>query len=71
MLLDAQFAISDRHRKMFLENLDVIGLTLRQKKGIVAVAEQHWQKHPWVKSVASQTRRRLSARENLQAVLPI
>lgn len=59
--LDTNFFISDRHRKMFLENLDVIGLTLQQRDDITAFAEKHWQQHPWCKNVASQTRRRLSA----------
>lgn len=59
--LDTTFFISDRHRKMFLENLDVIGLTLQQRDDIAAFAEGHWQRQPWCKNVASQTRRRLSA----------
>lgn len=59
--LDTTFFISDRHRKMFLENLDVIGLTLQQRDDITAFAEKHWQQHPWCKNVASQTRQRLRA----------
>ncbi len=56
---DIGFTLSDRHRQMFLENLDVIGMTLQQRDGITAFAEKHWQKHPWYKNVASQARQRL------------
>jgi len=58
---DVPFAISDRHREMFLKKLDVIGLTLQQRDSITSFSERHWQKYPWCKNVASQTRRRLSA----------
>ena len=57
--LDTTFPISDRHRKMFLDNLDVIGLTLQQRDDIAAFAERHWQRQPWCRNVASQTRQRL------------
>ncbi|HSX94292.1 MAG TPA: 3-isopropylmalate dehydratase small subunit [Hydrogenophaga sp.] len=57
--LDLGFSISDRHRQMFLERLDVIGLTLQQREGIAAFAERHWRQQPWCKDVASQTHRRL------------
>ncbi|MBL0920101.1 MAG: 3-isopropylmalate dehydratase small subunit [Hydrogenophaga sp.] len=57
--LDAAFTISGRHRKMFLEQLDVIGLTLQQRERIAAFAQQHWQLRPWCRDVASRTRQRL------------
>lgn len=59
--LDVGFTISDRHRQMFLERLDVIGLTLQQRAAIAAFAERHWRQHPWCQNVASQTRQRLQA----------
>ncbi|WP_288252393.1 3-isopropylmalate dehydratase small subunit [uncultured Hydrogenophaga sp.] len=59
--LDVDFTVSDRHRQMFLERLDVIGLTLRQRAAIAAFAERHWRQHPWYQNVASQTRQRLRA----------
>lgn len=59
--LETTFSISERHRKMFLEKLDVIGLTLQQRDDITSFVEKHWQQHPWFKNVASQTSRRLGA----------
>jgi 3-isopropylmalate/(R)-2-methylmalate dehydratase small subunit len=54
------FAMSARHRRMFLEGLDVIGLTLKYKAEIDAFAQEHWNKQAWVKDVASKTMDRLS-----------
>lgn len=52
------FHISDRYRQMFLEGIDVIGHSLTFKQEILAFAEQHWQRQPWLHDVA----RRMSAR---------
>lgn len=54
------FAMSARHRRMFLEGLDVIGLTLKYKAEIDNFAQKHWNKQPWVKDVARKTIDRLS-----------
>jgi 3-isopropylmalate/(R)-2-methylmalate dehydratase small subunit len=54
------FAMSARHRRMFLEGLDVIGLTLKYKAEIDAFAQEHWNKQAWVKDVARKTMDRLS-----------
>jgi len=54
------FTISARHRRMFLEGLDVIGLTLKYKAEIDAFAQKHWNKQPWVKDVARKTMDRLN-----------
>jgi 3-isopropylmalate/(R)-2-methylmalate dehydratase small subunit len=54
------FAMSARHRRMFLEGLDVIGLTLKYKAEIDAFAQEHWNKLAWVKDVARKTMDRLS-----------
>ena len=54
------FTMSARHRRMFLEGLDVIGLALKYKAEIDAFAEEHWNKQAWVKDVAKKTMDRLS-----------
>jgi 3-isopropylmalate/(R)-2-methylmalate dehydratase small subunit len=54
------FAMSARHRRMFLEGLDVIGLTLKYKAEIDAFAQKHWNEQPWVKDVARKTIDRLN-----------
>lgn len=54
------FAMSARHRRMFLEGLDVIGLSLKYKAEIDAFAQEHWNKQAWVKDVARKTMDRLS-----------
>jgi 3-isopropylmalate/(R)-2-methylmalate dehydratase small subunit len=53
------FPMSARHHQMFLEGLDVIGLTLTMKDQIDAFAQQHWSKQPWVKDIARKTVDRL------------
>ena len=54
------FTMSARHRRMFLEGLDVIGLTLKYKAEIDAFAQKHWNEQPWVKNVARKTMDRLN-----------
>ena len=54
------FVMSARHRRMFLEGLDVIGLTLKYKAEIDTFAQKHWNKQPWVKDVARKTIDRLN-----------
>lgn len=58
--LAVPFSLSPRHRRMFLEGLDVIGLTLTHQERIEAFARTHWVRHPWVRDVASRTANRLS-----------
>ncbi|MBU3620464.1 3-isopropylmalate dehydratase small subunit [Polynucleobacter sp. CS-Odin-A6] len=53
------FPMSARHHRMFLEGLDVIGLTLTLQAQIETFAQQHWAKQPWVKDVARKTVDRL------------
>jgi 3-isopropylmalate/(R)-2-methylmalate dehydratase small subunit len=55
----APFSLSPRHRRMFLEGLDVIGLTLTYRDGIAAFSETHWAQQPWLRDVASRTSKRL------------
>jgi 3-isopropylmalate/(R)-2-methylmalate dehydratase small subunit len=59
--LIAPFSLSPRHRRMFLEGLDVIGLTLTYRDRIEAFAEAHWARQPWVHDVASRTAKRLQS----------
>jgi 3-isopropylmalate/(R)-2-methylmalate dehydratase small subunit len=54
------FTMSARHRRMFLEGLDVIGLTLKYKAQIDTFAQKHWNNQPWVKDVARKTIDRLN-----------
>ncbi len=55
----APFSLSPRHRHMFLEGLDVIGLTLTLRDRIAAFANAHWAQQPWLRDVASRTAQRL------------
>lgn len=57
----ASFTISERHRRMFIDSLDVIGASLTYQDQITAFAQRHWAAQPWVKDVARRTRDRLSA----------
>lgn len=54
------FSMSARYHRMFLEGLDVIGLTLKYKPEIDSFAQEHWRAQPWVKDVARGTIDRLS-----------
>lgn len=57
--VDAAFELSERHHHMFVEGLDVIGLSLAHRAEIDAYAARHWQARPWLKDVARLTRARL------------
>jgi 3-isopropylmalate/(R)-2-methylmalate dehydratase small subunit len=46
------FPISPRHRRMFLEGMDVIGLTLSDRAAIDEFARRHWAAQPWLQDVA-------------------
>ncbi len=56
-----KFTLGERHRRMFLEGLDMIGATLTQAEQIHGFAARHWKRHPWMKDVAAITRQRLDA----------
>ncbi len=53
------FALSDRHRTMFVEGLDLIGASLTHQAAIEAFAQRHWAAQPWVRDVARRTKERL------------
>jgi 3-isopropylmalate/(R)-2-methylmalate dehydratase small subunit len=57
--LSAPFSLSPRHRRMFLEGLDVIGLTLTYRDRIDAFSRAHWSQQPWLRDVASRTTGRI------------
>jgi len=57
--VDAGFRLSERHQRMQLEGLDVIGLSLTYAESIKAFAQSHWQQQPWLRDVASTTFARL------------
>jgi 3-isopropylmalate/(R)-2-methylmalate dehydratase small subunit len=55
------FALSARHQRMFLEGLDMIGLSLRQKPEIERFIAAYGAQFPWCRDVARSTRERLGA----------
>lgn len=59
--IDAAFTLSDRHRHMFLEGLDMIGATLALQEQITAFQQNHWTQRPWLKDIAYTTKARLNA----------
>jgi 3-isopropylmalate/(R)-2-methylmalate dehydratase small subunit len=57
--LTASFSLSERHRRMFLEGLDMIGATLAMQDQINEFSTNHWHTRPWLKDIAAVTRNRL------------
>lgn len=53
------FPISDRHRQMFLEGVDVIGHSLSHGHEILDFAAKHWDTQPWLRDVAQRMRARI------------
>lgn len=53
------FELIPRHRRMFLEGLDSIGLSLTYRDEISAFAQRHWAEQPWLRGVAGRVRARL------------
>ena len=60
--VQANFDLVPRHRRMFLEGLDNIGLSMTYRDAIERFATTHWQQQPWLKDVAALTRQRLASR---------
>src|SRR5690606_7439198 len=46
------FALSRRHREMFIQGQDLIGASLVHREAINAFAAQPWERQPWLKKVA-------------------
>ena len=57
--VQASFELMPRHRQMFLEGLDSIGLSLTYRDQIAAFARDHWARQPWLRDVAASTMQRL------------
>jgi 3-isopropylmalate/(R)-2-methylmalate dehydratase small subunit len=57
--VQAGFELLPRHRRMFLEGLDSIGLSLSYRAQTEAFAQRHWAAQPWLRDVAARTRQRL------------
>jgi 3-isopropylmalate/(R)-2-methylmalate dehydratase small subunit len=50
--VQARFELLPRHRRMALEGLDSIGLSLAYQAQIAKFARGHWARSPWLKDVA-------------------
>lgn len=57
--LTAPFTLAARHRRMFLEGLDLIGMSLQWRDRIDAFAADLQRRRPWLADVAGRTRDRL------------
>ncbi|ASJ71912.1 3-isopropylmalate dehydratase small subunit [Granulosicoccus antarcticus] len=57
--VQASFELMPRHRRMFLEGLDSIGLSLSYQDEITDFASNHWTHQPWLRHVAATARRHL------------
>ncbi|MGJ4748617.1 3-isopropylmalate dehydratase small subunit, partial [Leptospira sp. SA-E8] len=55
-----KFSISKRHQEMFLQGVDVIGMSMTYKSEIVAFAHAHWARQPWLKDVAVRMKSQLA-----------
>ena len=62
-----RFTISERHRGMFLDGLDMVGAAVRRQAEIDAHAQRHWADQPWLRDVARRTWERLQAQPVEQA----
>lgn len=58
--LTTRFQLAERHRRMFLDGLDVIGASLTHRDSILAFAEAHCSRQPWLKDLAQRTCERLA-----------
>lgn len=47
------FEISKRHQAMFLQGVDVVGMSLSYLDEIAAFSKMHWEQQPWLKDVAA------------------
>ena len=55
----ARFTLSDRHRRMFMDGLDMLGASLQHLPAIHAFAERWHAANPWLKNVAAASRARI------------
>jgi 3-isopropylmalate/(R)-2-methylmalate dehydratase small subunit len=47
------FKMESRHKKMFLEGLDVLGASLQMRPEIDAFEKNHWAEHPWARVMSN------------------
>lgn len=59
--IHTDFVISQRHQSMFLQGVDVIGMTLSYHDEIDAFAKAHWAEQPWIRDVARRMKDRIAA----------
>lgn len=64
------FTLSQRHRRMFLEGLDLIGASLAHRSAIEAFAQRHWAAEPWTRDIARRTKARLDLSHPPQETSP-
>lgn len=55
----ARFTLSERHRRMFMDGLDMLGASLQHMEAIRRFAARWHAAHPWLKDVASAARARI------------
>lgn len=55
----ARFSLSERHRRMFMDGLDMLGASLLHLPAIEAFASRWQEDKPWLKDVAANARARL------------
>ncbi|WP_020653618.1 3-isopropylmalate dehydratase small subunit [Massilia niastensis] len=55
----AGFTLSERHRRMFMDGLDMLGASLQHLPAIQAFAERWHEANPWLKNVAGAARARI------------
>jgi 3-isopropylmalate/(R)-2-methylmalate dehydratase small subunit len=55
----APFAMSQRHKQMFLDGLDFIGASLASADAIANFERKHWEQQPWLQSVGAMVRARV------------
>lgn len=53
--VEARFELMPRHRRMFLEGLDGIGLSLTYGDRLRAFTAAHWARLPWLRDVATRS----------------
>lgn len=56
----APFAISERHRRMLMQGLDMVGASVQMLNQVRDYEERHWADAPWLKGVAGAAQARRS-----------
>lgn len=57
-----KFSISKRHQEMFLQGVDVVGMSMTYKSEITAFARAHWAQQPWLQDVATRMKSALAGK---------